>query len=62
VKTRGFERSVSVTFGCPFLRTSVEHRTAFDIEGTCKASAVSMVEAARTVTRYAPRYRENAQK
>ena len=29
--------------GLPFLRTSVDHGTAFDIAGTEKASAVSMV-------------------
>jgi 4-hydroxythreonine-4-phosphate dehydrogenase len=40
-----FERTISVTLGLPFLRTSVDHGTAFDIAGTGKASAVSMEEA-----------------
>jgi 4-phospho-D-threonate 3-dehydrogenase / 4-phospho-D-erythronate 3-dehydrogenase len=33
------------------LRTSVDHGTAFDIAGTGKASAVSMIEAIRAVAR-----------
>jgi 4-phospho-D-threonate 3-dehydrogenase / 4-phospho-D-erythronate 3-dehydrogenase len=40
-----FEKTVSLTLGLPFLRTSVDHGTAFDIAGTGKASAVSMKEA-----------------
>jgi 4-phospho-D-threonate 3-dehydrogenase / 4-phospho-D-erythronate 3-dehydrogenase len=40
-----FERTISVTLGLPFLRTSVDHGTAFDIAGTGQASEVSMVEA-----------------
>jgi 4-phospho-D-threonate 3-dehydrogenase / 4-phospho-D-erythronate 3-dehydrogenase len=40
-----FERTISVTLGLPFLRTSVDHGTAFDIAGRGKASAVSMKEA-----------------
>jgi len=40
-----FERTVSVTLGLPFLRTSVDHGTAFDLAGTGKASAASMKEA-----------------
>ncbi|MGE0415360.1 MAG: 4-hydroxythreonine-4-phosphate dehydrogenase PdxA [Acetobacteraceae bacterium] len=44
-KMMDFEKTVSVTLGLPVLRTSVDHGTAFDIAGTGKASAVSMVEA-----------------
>jgi 4-hydroxythreonine-4-phosphate dehydrogenase len=40
-----FEGTISVTLGLPFLRTSVDHGTAFDIAGTGRASAVSMKEA-----------------
>lgn len=46
-----FERTVSVTLGLPFLRTSVDHGTAFDIAGTGKASPVSMIEAIRAAAR-----------
>jgi 4-phospho-D-threonate 3-dehydrogenase / 4-phospho-D-erythronate 3-dehydrogenase len=56
-KMYDFERTVSVTNGLPFLRTSVDHGTAFDIAGTGKASAVSMKEAILAAARYAPLFR-----
>jgi len=52
-KTLDFERTVALTHGLPFLRTSVDHGTAFDIAGTGQASAVSMVEAIAAAARYA---------
>jgi len=55
-KTYDFERTISVTLGMPFLRTSVDHGTAFDIAGTGKASEVSMVEAVRVAAKYAPHF------
>ena len=45
IKVHGFEESVSVNLGLPFIRTSVDHGTAFDIVGQNKAQATSMVEA-----------------
>ncbi len=51
-----FERTVSVTIGLPFLRSSVDHGTAFDIAGTNKVSEVSMVEAIRVAAQYASFY------
>jgi 4-hydroxythreonine-4-phosphate dehydrogenase len=56
-KTLDFERTVSLTLGLPFLRTSVDHGTAFDIAWKGEASAVSMVEAVMVAARYAPAYR-----
>jgi 4-phospho-D-threonate 3-dehydrogenase / 4-phospho-D-erythronate 3-dehydrogenase len=56
-KTRDFERTVSVTVGIPFLRTSVDHGTAFDIAWQGIASAVSMEEAIKVAADYAPLYR-----
>ena len=41
----------------PILRTSVDHGTAFDIAGTGKVSAVSMVEAIRLAAEYAPNFK-----
>jgi 4-hydroxythreonine-4-phosphate dehydrogenase len=58
-KTYDFSRTVSVTLGLPFLRTSVDHGTAFDIAGTGAASEISMAEAVLSAARYAPSYREN---
>ncbi len=52
-KMYDFERTVSITCGLPFLRTSVDHGTAFDLAGTGRASAVSMVEAVKAAARYA---------
>jgi 4-hydroxy-L-threonine phosphate dehydrogenase PdxA len=45
VKVYGFEKSYSIALGLPFIRTSVDHGTAFDIAGKGIAQAVSMVEA-----------------
>lgn len=54
-KMMDFEKTVSVTLGLPILRTSVDHGTAFDIAGTGKASAVSMIEAIKVAADYAIR-------
>jgi 4-hydroxythreonine-4-phosphate dehydrogenase len=45
IKVFGFEKSVSVAMGLPFVRTSVDHGTAFDIAGKGIASSLSMEEA-----------------
>jgi 4-hydroxythreonine-4-phosphate dehydrogenase len=45
VKVFGFEKSVSVALGLPFVRTSVDHGTAFDIAGKGIADSRSMEEA-----------------
>ncbi len=39
-----FESGVNVTMGLPFIRTSPDHGTAFDIAGTGKANSKSMEE------------------
>jgi len=59
-KTLDFERTISLTLGLPFLRTSVDHGTAFDIAWQGKASAVSMIESMRVAARYAPAYQCSA--
>ncbi len=51
-KTLDFERSVTITFGLPFMRSSVDHGTAFDIAGTGKAGTVSMLESTLVAARY----------
>lgn len=55
-KTVDFERTISVTSGLPFLRTSVDHGTAFDIAGRGIASAVSMTEAIVLAAKYSPAF------
>jgi 4-hydroxythreonine-4-phosphate dehydrogenase len=47
IKVYGFERSVSVNIGLPFVRTSVDHGTAYDIAWQGRAMATSMREALR---------------
>ena len=47
VKMYGFEESITVNLGLPFIRTSVDHGTAFDIAWQNKADATSMVESVR---------------
>jgi len=46
-KTVSFGAGVNVSIGLPFVRTSPDHGTAFDLAGTGRASADSMVEAIR---------------
>lgn len=47
VKVLGFDTGVNITLGLPFVRTSVDHGTAFDLAGMGKASAESLIEALR---------------
>jgi 4-hydroxythreonine-4-phosphate dehydrogenase len=47
VKLGGFDEGVNVTLGLPFLRTSVDHGTAFDIAGQGRARWQSMAAAIR---------------
>ena len=42
VKYLGVDEGVNVTVGLPFVRTSVDHGTAFDIAGTGRASYASL--------------------
>ena len=47
VKYLGVEQGVNVTLGLPLVRTSPDHGTAFDIAGTGRADAASLVAAVR---------------
>jgi 4-hydroxythreonine-4-phosphate dehydrogenase len=42
VKYLGLDHGVNITVGLPFVRTSVDHGTAFEIAGTGRASAASL--------------------
>jgi 4-hydroxythreonine-4-phosphate dehydrogenase len=53
IKTIAFEDAVNVTLGLPFIRTSPDHGTAFDIAGTGKADPSSLVAALRLAARMA---------
>ncbi len=52
-KTLDFNRTISLTLGLPFLRTSVDHGTAFDIAGKGIAQEISMMESIRLAAKYA---------
>lgn len=45
VKYLGVDQGVNITVGLPFVRTSVDHGTAFDIAGTGRADAASLAHA-----------------
>ena len=45
LKYAGFGEAVNITLGLPFVRTSVDHGTAFDIAGKGKASSDSLIAA-----------------
>jgi 4-hydroxythreonine-4-phosphate dehydrogenase len=47
LKTIDMENGVNVTLGLPIIRTSPDHGTAFDIAGTGKARAESLIAALR---------------
>ena len=47
IKVHDFAKSISVNLGLPFIRTSVDHGTAFDIAGKGIADAESMLESIR---------------
>lgn len=51
-KTLDFNRTVSVTWGLPMLRSSVDHGTAFDIAGKGIANEESMSEAITVALKY----------
>ena len=51
VKYLGVEQGVNVTLGLPFVRTSPDHGTAFDIAGTGRADAASLQAAVRMARR-----------
>ena len=53
VKYLGVEQGVNVTLGLPFVRTSPDHGTAFDIAGSGRADASSLVAALRMARRLA---------
>jgi 4-hydroxythreonine-4-phosphate dehydrogenase len=51
VKYLGVDQGVNVTLGLPFVRTSPDHGTAFDIAGTGRADPASLLAAAAMARR-----------
>ncbi|MBM3516867.1 MAG: 4-hydroxythreonine-4-phosphate dehydrogenase PdxA [Alphaproteobacteria bacterium] len=55
LKTIDFERGVNVTLGLPFVRTSPDHGTAYDIAGSGRANPASLVAALKLAAEMAAR-------
>ncbi|MFC6330226.1 4-hydroxythreonine-4-phosphate dehydrogenase PdxA, partial [Alloalcanivorax gelatiniphagus] len=55
LKYAGFGEAVNLTLGLPFIRTSVDHGTAFDLAGTGRARAGSLLAATRLAAQLARR-------
>jgi 4-hydroxythreonine-4-phosphate dehydrogenase len=53
IKTIAFDEGVNVTLGLPFIRTSPDHGTAFDIASTGKANPSSLIAALKLAARMA---------
>jgi len=53
IKTLDFDRGVNVTLGLPFVRTSPDHGTAFDIAGKGIAKPTSLIEALKMARKMA---------
>ena len=55
IKSLAFDQGVNVTLGLPFVRTSPDHGTAFDIAGTGRANPSSLIAALRLAGEMAAR-------
>src|SRR5205085_5350785 len=53
IKTLAFDHAVNVTLGLPFVRTSPDHGTAFDIAGTGRADPTILTAALKLASRLA---------
>lgn len=61
LKTLSFDSGVNVTIGLPFVRTSPDHGTAFDIAGRGVASATSLIASLELAARMAERRRRSSE-
>jgi 4-hydroxythreonine-4-phosphate dehydrogenase len=55
LKSEAFERTVNITLGLPYIRTSVDHGTALDLAGKGSADPSSLFAAAELALRLASR-------
>jgi len=55
VKMLDFSKGVNITLGLPFIRTSPDHGTAYDIAGKDQADPTSLIEALNTAAEMAER-------
>ncbi|MEW5834606.1 MAG: 4-hydroxythreonine-4-phosphate dehydrogenase PdxA [Pseudomonadota bacterium] len=60
LKSEAFDRTVNLTLGLPFIRTSVDHGTALDLAGSGRADASSLIAATRMALDLVQRSRHSA--
>jgi 4-hydroxythreonine-4-phosphate dehydrogenase len=60
IKCFSFGEAVNVTLGLPFIRTSVDHGTGFDIAGQGKADPASMIAAIQLAVQMAHQRKHGA--
>lgn len=60
LKSEAFDRTVNLTLGLPFIRTSVDHGTALDLAGSGRADPSSLIAATRLALELASRARGQA--
>lgn len=60
VKTIAFDEAVNLTLGLPFIRTSPDHGTAYDLAGTGRANASSLIAAIKLAARLGANARTTA--
>ena len=51
IKTTGFGTVTNVTLGLPFIRTSVDHGTAYDLAGSVRVDESSLIEATKVAAK-----------
>lgn len=61
LKSEAFDRTVNLTLGLPFIRTSVDHGTALDLAGTGRADPASLIAATNMALELVARRRDIAQ-
>nr|WP_199044778.1 4-hydroxythreonine-4-phosphate dehydrogenase PdxA [Dyella sp. ASV24] len=61
LKSEAFDRTVNLTLGLPFIRTSVDHGTALDLAGTGRGDSSSLIAAAKMALELVARRRAHLQ-
>lgn len=61
LKSEAFDRTVNLTLGLPFIRTSVDHGTALDLAGTGRGDPSSLIAAAKMALELVARRRAHLQ-
>ena len=51
IKTMGFGTVTNISLGLPFIRTSVDHGTAYDLAGSIEVDESSLIEAAKVAAK-----------